>query len=95
MIPGKTSLNYPMQGSFYINDEQVPFHDLKPLMSNSNKKNRREEYIIIPKNSVRPGKNVLRFKIIKLDKQKFEFRFQYEEKGIYFLAINVIWKLTT
>ena len=41
IIPGNTILSWPMQGGFSINDEKNNFHELKPLIVNSNRKSRR------------------------------------------------------
>lgn len=86
-------LSWPMTGCFFINAEKEPFYELKPLIVNSSRKGRKEEYIIIPKDNLKSGKNVLRFKIYCIDKERFINKYQYEEKGTYFFAINSINKL--
>ena len=91
---GSTSLGWPMQGGFSINDEKMNFHEMKPLLINSNRKARREEYFTIPNDKLRVGKNFLRFKIPCLDKNKFTHNFQFEEKKEYFFALNLIKKYT-
>ena len=39
--PGTVVLGWPMQGGFAINDEKSNFHEIKPLLINSNRKARR------------------------------------------------------
>ena len=91
---GMVSLGWPMQGSFSLNDEKANFIDFKPLLSNSNRKKRKEEYFMVPDSQLRIGKNILKFKIPCLDKHKFIASYQYEEKKEYFFAINLVKKLT-
>ena len=66
--PGNTTLSWPMQG--YLEVNQGPyrlFHEFVPLKHNSNRKNRREQYVTIPKDLLKLGKNVLKFIIPTLD----------------------------
>jgi hypothetical protein len=74
---GHTSLSWPMQGGFSLNDDKANFHDFKPLLTNSNRKARREEYFSIPEGKLKPGKNHLKFKIPCLDSQRFCASYQY------------------
>ena len=39
---GKCNLFWPMQGEFYLNKQIEPIFQLKPLLANSNRKNRKQ-----------------------------------------------------
>lgn len=84
-----------MQGQFFLNDEKSSFHELKPLLINSNRKGRREEYFNIPHEKLRAGKNYIRFKIPCLDRAKFVAKYQHEEKKVYYFAVNSTVRLTS
>jgi hypothetical protein len=64
----RLDLCWPMQGSFYLNDSPDPIFDLKPLMANTNRKTRREDYFMISPSKLKIGLNKLTFKIPQLDK---------------------------
>ena len=83
-----------MQGQFYLNDDPEPFHDLKPLLINSNRKTRREEYFPVPQNRLKYGVNTVKFKIPCMDRVRMKEKFQYEEKKVYYLSVNVVVQLT-
>jgi len=83
-----------MHGGFSINDEKGNFHEMKPLLINSNRKTRREEYFLIPDDKLKIGKNYLKFKIPCLDRGRFTSSYQYEETKEYFFAINLVRRLT-
>ncbi len=46
---GQTTLGWPNIGLFFLNNETQSFSELRPLICNSNRKERKEEYILIPK----------------------------------------------
>ena len=66
-----------MHGGFSLNDEKVNFHEMKPLLINSNRKARREEYFTIPDDKLKIGKNYIKFKIPCLDRGRFTSSYQY------------------
>ena len=94
LVPDNTSLTWPMQGAFYLNEDKNSFHDLKPLLANSNRKHRREEYFSIPATGLKAGKNIVTFKIPCLDRNKFTTKFQFEDRKVYFMAVNSVERLT-
>lgn len=94
IIPGQVSLSWPMQGGFNINEEKINFHELKPLLINSNRKARREEFFTIPSDKLKIGKNCLKFLIPCLERGKFTSSYQFEEKKEYYFAIDLIKKLS-
>lgn len=69
--PGRSFLKWPMQGLLYINNEKMPISELRPLKSNSNRKTRREEFLVIPHSLLRLGDNYLKFYIPLLDKKTY------------------------
>lgn len=77
LFPDSTCLSWPMQGGFYMNDDKASFHELKPLLYNSNRKHRREEYFMVPTDKLKIGKNFIKFKIPCLDRAKFTSKYQY------------------
>lgn len=83
-----------MQGAFYVNDEKNAVYELKPLLYNSNRKHRREEYFSIPSDRLKLGKNFVRFKIPCLDRAKFTAKYQHEDKKVYYMAVNSVQRLS-
>lgn len=94
LFPENTTLSWPMQGAFYINDEKNSICDLKPLLCNSNRKHRREEYFSVPSDKLKLGKNFIRFKIPCLDRAKFTSKYQHEDKKVYYMSVNSVQRLS-
>ncbi len=44
----------------------------------------------MPSDKLRAGRNLIIFKIPCLDKQKFTQKFKFEDKKIYYMAINSV-----
>lgn len=64
------------------------------MLKNSNRKYRKEEAFILPEDKLKVGKNVLIFSIPKLNPVTYEAKYQIENRGIYFIGIYSIKKLT-
>jgi hypothetical protein len=84
-----------MQGEFIVNGFKETTNSLKPLKSNSNRKNRKEDCFLIDPKYLKEGKNVLTFKINRLEKNVVVDKYQYEETGVYFIAIYSVKQLKT
>lgn len=84
-----------MQGELYLNKHTnpQPFFSFKPLMSNSNRKNRKEEPLMLPPGLLSVGKNVLEFRIPRLNSKQFTEKYQYEITAEYFFGIYSIKKM--
>ena len=74
-------------------DLKEPIFELKPLLLNSNRKNRKEEALLLPGEKLKVGGNELVFYIPHLNAQTFKAKYQNEEKGVYFMGIYSINKL--
>jgi hypothetical protein len=69
----KIELAWPMQGEFIIsNGPDKKEFTLKPLKSNSNRTNRKEDCFLIEPKFLREGTNVITFKIPRLNQAKVE-----------------------
>ena len=92
LYPGVKGLNWPMQGSFYLNEETRPFHELRPLLESTNRKHRKEDYIAVPKDKLNIGKNKVYFKVPKLN-LKYKENYKIHKTGDYFFGVYSIQKI--
>lgn len=87
---GEDGIGFPMIGTLFLNGKEVTA--LKPLMSNSNLKKRKDEPLTLDEGHLK-GRNVLRFELPRI-KRDMKDKYQVElAKTCFFLGVYVIRKL--